>query len=128
MMNLEQFGFRALWSPYFLMFTLLAGFVYYFLIIRKQHLYKDREQKTNKQYILFYFTLLLLYIVKGSPVDLLGHIMFTFHMVQMALLYLLIPPLLIKSIPDWVWRRIIHFPLLNPFYRFLQTIDCIAFV
>ena len=37
--------------------------------------------------------MVILYIVKGSPVDLLGHILFSVHMVQMALLLLVSCPI-----------------------------------
>ena len=35
--------------------------------------------------------MVLLYICKGGPVDLLGHFMFSAHMTQMAIVYLVIP-------------------------------------
>ena len=58
---------------------------------------------------MFYFLLamILLYVVKGSPIDLMSHIMFSAHMTQMAILYLVIPPLFIISIPDWLWREMV---------------------
>ena len=39
--------------------------------------------------------MVLLYLIKGSPIDLMGHLMFKCHMVQMAFLLFIIPPLLI---------------------------------
>ena len=47
---------------------------------------KIQHQLQKSQIILFLSGMILLYIVKGSPVDLLGHILFSVHMVQMAVI------------------------------------------
>lgn len=117
-MPLSIFGFRALWSPYFMVFILILIAGYFFLTIKKRHQFKDSEPLKTAQAVLFLISILLLYIIKGSPVDLMAHIMFTFHMVQMAFLYLVIPPLLILGIPDWVWKHIIEKPFFNGMFRF----------
>ncbi|GAB2543159.1 cytochrome c oxidase assembly factor CtaG [Gracilibacillus alcaliphilus] len=113
--ELQIFGFRALWSPYFATFVAILGIVYFlFFIIRK-----DDKKATVKQMQFFYSGLLLLYIIKGSPIDLLSHIMFTGHMLQMALYYLLFPILMIKGIPEWVWRKIFEIPVLSQILKLL---------
>jgi putative membrane protein len=57
----------------------------------------------------FLFGLGVLYIAQGSPVDLLGHhYLFTAHMVQMALMYMVFPPLILLGIPDWIWERLLR--------------------
>ena len=54
--------------------------------------------------------MITIYIIKGSPIDLMAHIMFTMHMVQMAILLLLVPIFLIKGIPGgfgrWLLRHL----------------------
>ena len=50
--------------------------------------------------------MILLYIVKGSPVDLLGHILFSIHMVQMAVLLLIVAPFIMMGIPNWMWKKV----------------------
>jgi len=62
--------------------------------------------------------MVLLYIVKGSPADLLGHILFSVHMAQMALLLMLVPPLLIAGIPVWIWKPIVENRFVQPSFRF----------
>ena len=106
-MSIGIFGFRALWSPYYL--TILI--IYYdrlFLVGNEVSSEKKRSLVlTKRQVIYFLLAMFLLYAVKGSPIDLMSHIMFSAHMTQMAILYLVIPPLFIISIPDWLWRVII---------------------
>ena len=50
--------------------------------------------------------MILFYLTKGGPIDLMGHLMFYAHMIQMAVLLFIIPPILIISIPDWLWKNL----------------------
>lgn len=117
-MPLSIFGFRALWSPYFMIFVLLLIAGYFFLTVKKRHLFKNSEPLQKKHAVLFIIAMILLYATKGSPVDIMAHIMFSFHMVQMALLYLIIPPILIASIPEWVWEKVIEVRFIKSIFRF----------
>ncbi|SFM00516.1 putative membrane protein [Gracilibacillus orientalis] len=113
--NLQIFGFRALWSPYYVLFILSLAALYYLFFINR----KDDKKADIKQISFFYSGLILLYIIKGSPVDLLSHIMFTSHMIQMALYYLLFPILIIKGIPVWVWKKVFDSIVIGPILRLL---------
>ncbi len=103
-MSIDIFGFRALWSPYYLTCLVIVT-ISYFWFVAKYRQKRSRSFVLSKRQV-FYFLLamFLLYIVKGSPIDLMSHIMFSAHMTQMAILYLVIPPLFIISIPDGLWR------------------------
>ncbi|MYL48832.1 cytochrome c oxidase assembly factor CtaG [Halobacillus litoralis] len=103
-LELQIFGFRALWSPYFFVFVLLLSALYFYITGPGRK--KGTVRPSTFQQMMFYSGMLLLYIVKGSPVDLLGHIMFTAHMTQMAIYYLLFPILVIKGIPLWIWEKV----------------------
>ncbi|QTD42435.1 cytochrome c oxidase assembly factor CtaG [Sporosarcina sp. Te-1] len=106
-MPLSIFGFRALWSPYFLFF-ILAGIVLYFLLTKKwRHRFEGTEQVTKREVTYFLLSMLLLYVVKGSPMDLLGHILFSVHMAQMAILLLIVAPFFIIGIPDFIWKKVL---------------------
>ncbi|MGM9944662.1 MAG: cytochrome c oxidase assembly factor CtaG [Lysinibacillus sp.] len=119
-MTLEIFGFRALWSPFLILFLILATLIYILATtLYRQKISSDSEPLSIKQWSCFIVTVVLLYIVKGSPVDLLGHIMFSVHMTQMALLYLLLPPLFILSIPKWLWRTFLQVGIVKPLFHFL---------
>lgn len=118
-MSLEIFGFRALWSPFFFLFVFLILKGYYMVTIKYRRRFKNSEPLTKRQAIYFYIGMTALYVIKGSPVDLMGHLMFYAHMTQMAILYLVVPPLVILGIPQWIWRAVINYKWIKPFFNFL---------
>ncbi|WP_242222185.1 cytochrome c oxidase assembly factor CtaG [Bacillus cereus group sp. BfR-BA-01380] len=106
MNNLWIFGFEALWSPIFFLF-IFAIVIGYFLIIGKyRHRFPNGEEVSKRK--IFYFTsgMFLLYLVKGGPIDLLGHIVFSAHMLEMAIMYIAVPPLLLLGLPNWLFEYI----------------------
>src|SRR5690625_3919448 len=117
-LELQIFGFRALWSPYFLMVLLIVGMIYYLITGPKRKVFGVKDRPTIQQYSYFYTGLLLLYIVKGAPIDLLSHIMLSAHMAQMAILYLVIPVLFILGLPVWLVKALIELRFVKPFFTF----------
>ncbi|MBW7650153.1 cytochrome c oxidase assembly factor CtaG [Anoxybacillus sp. ST4] len=112
MMPLSIFGFEAMWSPYFFVSLVAVTIVYFWLVNR------SKQPTTTKQKTLFVTAIVLLYICKGSPVDLLGHLMFSAHMTQMAVLYLIVPPLLIKGIPSWMFEAVFRIRMIRSIVAF----------
>lgn len=107
--NLWIFGFEALWSPVFLLF-MLAVLIGYFVIIgpyRKN--FSNSEKVSKKQILYFTMGIVLLYFVKGGPIDLLGHIIFSAHMFEMAVMYIAVPPLLLLGLPAWLLQYVTSF-------------------
>ncbi len=119
MFTLDLFGFRANWSPFYLGSLLIILAVYYLLVFKYYPSFKNSERATTKQAIFFTSGIIVLYAVKGSPLDLLGHITFYAHMIQMATLYLVVPPLLILGVPNWIWRGVINKPVIKPLFSFM---------
>lgn len=117
-MPLNIFGFEALWSPVFIISTIAVIAIYFFITIKKRHLFIGNQPLSKKEASAFVIGMVLLYIVKGSPADLLGHILFSVHMAQMALLLMLVPPLLIAGIPVWIWKPIVENRFVQPSFRF----------
>lgn len=119
-MSIRIFGFIGNWSPFLIAFMIVASIVY-FLITMKW--YKDipggRKLKTS-EFWMSVSVIILFYITFGSPVDILSHILFTFHMIQMALGLLLIPPMLYFAIPDYLWAYMIKLPVLRVFHKIGQ--------
>lgn len=117
-MPLSIFGFRALWSPWF--FLIIVGLVILYFLIAT--VWRDRFQGSEplkrSEVIYFLSSMVLLYIIKGSPVDLLGHILFSIHMTQMALLLLMVAPFLIKGIPRWMWENLFTIKALDSIFKF----------
>lgn len=117
-MPLSIFGFRALWSPWF--FLIIVGLVVLYFLLTT--VWRDRFQGSvpvkREEVLYFLSSMILLYIVKGSPVDLLGHILFSVHMTQMAVLLLIVAPLLIKGIPTWMWQKLFSVKLIDFIFKF----------
>jgi len=118
-LELQIFGFRALWSPYFFLFVLGLALVYFLVTGPYRHKFGGDDKPSIKQQICFYTAMILLYAVKGGPVDLLSHIMLSFHMTQMAVYYLLFPILVIKGIPVWIWEKVLYAPIIRPAVKVL---------
>lgn len=119
MLSLDIFGFKALWSPYFLL-SIIAVTVFYFLVtIKFVDSFPGNEPLTKKQGTQFVLSMVLLYAIKGSPIDVMAHLMFYVHMIQMAFLVLVVPPLFIWGLPNWIWRKILSVKLIHSIFTVL---------
>lgn len=117
-MSISIFGFRALWSPGLMIVTVLLIALYFLVTVKFRDKFKESEPLTRSEIIYFLLAMLLFYGIKGTPIDLMGHIMFTLHMVQMALMLLLLPIFIIKGIPWWVWKPLINAPVIRVLWNF----------
>lgn len=124
----QQFGFNALWSPAVLFFIALIGFVYFMAIGPWRHFFKDAAPVSAVKKLSFCLALVLYYVAEGSPLNFYGHnFMFSFHMIQQSIAYLMVPPLLFSGMPSWMmtpllenrrikpWLKPITHPLLSVF-------------
>jgi len=117
-LSLDIFGFQALWSPYFFIFIMAIIAAYFTLTVKIRHRFSGSERLKVKQGFWFVFSIVLLYTIKGSPIDLLGHLLFYVHMIQMAILVLIIPPLFIIGIPVWVWKSVLGIKGIGAVFKF----------
>ena len=123
MLGLEYFSFRALWSPWLLFFTIALLIGYYYIIGPwRERRYPDEDRPSIGQQMMSVSGLVLLYLAQGGPLNLLGHLMFTFHMANMSISYLIAPPLIILGIPGYVWRWAFGRPLWKRFSPLLHPI------
>ncbi|NMO97314.1 cytochrome c oxidase assembly factor CtaG [Paenibacillus lemnae] len=111
MLGLEYFSFAEQWSPLFLAFMLLVLAGYFVVIGPLSSRFEGSEPVSAGRKILFISGMLVMYLAQGGPINLLGHTMFSFHMISMAMSYLVATPLLILGIPVWLWR---YFDRVNP--------------
>ncbi|MDI3256384.1 MAG: cytochrome c oxidase assembly protein [Kyrpidia sp.] len=76
--------------------------------------------KTGRM-ISFYSGLFLFYLFGGSPLDDLGHMyLFSVHMTAMAVQYMVVPPLILLGLPDWMVRPLMDRRGLRPLVRVLS--------
>lgn len=103
------------------MISLVLVLAAYLILVYKYYpRFKGGESGKTGQTVYFTLGIVLLYAVKGSPLDLMGHITFYAHMIQMAVLYLVIPPILILGIPEWCWRNVLASKLISQWFRFIS--------
>lgn len=126
-MPISIFGFQALWSPYLLGIIVLLTVLYFLVTVSWRHKFRESEPLKKSEATFFVLGMIVLYIIKGSPIDLLGHIMFTMHMAQMAFLLLLVPIFMIKGIPLWMWKVIVDAPVVRSIVK-VFTIPIVAII
>ncbi|MFC7685537.1 cytochrome c oxidase assembly factor CtaG [Ureibacillus sp. GCM10028918] len=127
-MPLSIFGFQALWSPYLIGVILFLTVVYFLVTVVWRKDFKVSEPLKKGEATYFILAMILLYVIKGSPIDLMSHIMFTYHMVQMAFLLLLVPMLIIKGIPWWIWKVVVEAPVVRSIFKIFTQPVVSAFV
>jgi putative membrane protein len=113
-MGLEYFSFSDLWSPVALVFTMAVGVLYTFVVGPWRMHFKDSALVPLKKQIVFLIALALLYLAQAGPLSLLGHLMFSFHMLVMAISYFIVPPMFLYSIPGWFWKWLFDRKFLRP--------------
>lgn len=119
MLALDIFGFKALWSPYFFMSLLLVTAIFFIITTKYRYKFPDSKPLTTKQGFLFVLAMIILYAIKGSPLDIMAHLLFYIHMTQMAALVLMVPPILIIAIPPWFWRKLLSYSLIHNIFGLL---------
>lgn len=72
----------------------------------------------GRQKSVFVTAMLVYYFALGSPLDLIGHDLFSMHMLQMSLLYFVLPPLLLLGIPAYFWLPLLRVTILRKIGRF----------
>lgn len=85
------------WSMPLLAGLLAVSFMYVFLL---------RSPTSPIKPILFFTGLLMVYFLIGSPLTLMTKLSFSFHMIQMGILYFIVPPLLLLGIPQSVLKQV----------------------
>lgn len=115
----QNIGFMELWRPEIMLLTILIGVIYFLAVGSFRHRFKVSRPVSKGQKILFTLGLIIFYIALGSPLNFYGHhYLFSAHMLQMALLYLVWPPIILLGIPDWVIRPAISSHLNKKIFLF----------
>ncbi|MFD2807549.1 cytochrome c oxidase assembly protein [Litchfieldia salsa] len=97
---------------------LLAGLLV--IIYGLFHFRFYKEQGLKKLYF-FFLSLLVFYLALGSPLHVLGdHYLFSAHMLEQSLVYLVLPPLLLLSLPDRLAEPIFSFGLKYKLLSFVK--------
>ncbi len=111
MRGLNDFSFAEWWSPWFAlgMAAVMIGYFYLIGPWRKKHA-PGEARPTILQTAYVVSAAAMFYLTQGGPLQLMGHLNFTVHMVNMSLSYLIVPPLLLLGVPAFVWRLAFRSP------------------
>ncbi|MET3728870.1 putative membrane protein [Fictibacillus halophilus] len=100
--SLSDYNWYELFPPSIYVLAIILAFVYFRFVARDK---QGKKLATKWQQTSMIASLVLMIIIKGTPVQVLGHnYLFSVHMVQMAVLYLMIAPLMILAIPEVKWK------------------------
>ncbi|WP_235886383.1 cytochrome c oxidase assembly protein [Paenibacillus cymbidii] len=125
----------ALWSPGTLLLAVIAGFAYFYYVNSLARQQPDVYKTTSRQKTAFVFGLIVFYAGQGSPISYYGQSsLFSAHMLQQSLLYLIMPPLLYLGIPEWMAKPVLDKrfvrkwlqPLTNPMLSVLLFNLCFS--
>lgn len=111
---LQPYSFNVLWNPGIITATILLAIAYVTLIGPLRPLFPDASPVSLKQKLSFFTGLLVFYLSLGSPLHLIAHdFLFSAHMLEQALTYMVMPPLLLMGIPAWLLHPVIKKPLIK---------------
>ncbi|WP_225229897.1 cytochrome c oxidase assembly protein [Sporosarcina quadrami] len=82
-------------------------FIVIAMYVRSIRIYTELSLR-SLQPILFISSAVTLSIVVASPLAVLSHLSFSLHMIQMSILYFIIPPILLLGIPETFFVKLIE--------------------
>lgn len=102
---LEEFPFSSLWNSGIFLFIAFTAVIYLFLL---------PQEKSHSLWhkLSFLSGLILIFIATGSPLNILGRIQFSAHIVQIILLCFVVPPLLFIGMKYNLLNKVISIPSL----------------
>src|SRR5699024_5387991 len=97
----SNYSWYELWGPFYFIISLLLGYWYFNKIVRN---YRTKITNRHKKY--FTFSVILLYLVKGSPIATIANdYLFSAHVLQLSVTFFVIIPLFILSLPTNFIRK-----------------------
>lgn len=112
-------GFFELWNPVVLLMVVVVGFVYSRYVAKGNGSFADEKPISAIQKLSFYSGLVLFYIGQGSPINFIGHhYLFSIHMLQQTILYLVVPILIWLGTPASVLRLVMKNRVIRGIFSF----------
>jgi len=109
----STFTARTIWTPELVVVLAFVSLIYFLIIKKFRHHFPDSKPVSVRRIIYFHLGLLAVYIGFGGPLYVAGHIMLSMHMLSMAIVYLVAPPLLLIGIPSWFFKYFSRFKLVR---------------
>jgi putative membrane protein len=113
----STFSARTIWTPELIVILLGVSLIYWLLITKFRDRFPHAKPVSSRRILYFHLGLLAIYLGFGGPLYVLGHIMLSMHMLSMAIVYLIAPPLLLLGIPSWFFRYFTRFNVVRGFFK-----------
>src|SRR5690625_4350362 len=98
---LSDYSWFEMWGPVYLAIILLLSFCYFKNVVQLYWM-----KKMNSQIKYFISAIILFYLVKGSPIAIVAkHYLFSAHVLQLSVIFFMIIPLFILSLPTNFIRK-----------------------
>ncbi|WP_394175915.1 cytochrome c oxidase assembly factor CtaG [Guptibacillus hwajinpoensis] len=114
----STFSFAALWSPVILAIAIIIAGLYLLLTGPLKSKFKDSAPFPVYKKLFFLIGVFIFYIGFGGPLSLMGHLLLSIHMTEMALVYLIAPPLMIVGTPAWLIRPLLNITIVHKLVKF----------
>ncbi len=114
---------QLVWNTQLLIVLICIGIVYTFFIHRFTTL-----KLYHKQPLLFFLGLGFLYLTIGSPLYNISHLSFSLHMIQMSILYFIIPPIILFGIPESICNQVFEMQRLKKIMKLLFSAKMALYV
>ncbi|WP_139491664.1 cytochrome c oxidase assembly protein [Brevibacillus dissolubilis] len=102
-------SFFELWSPEYMLFSVALVAIYLAVTGPYRHRFGVTEEVPMGKKITFVMAMVIFYLAMGSPLAYYGHhYLFSAHMLQQSLVYLIVPPLVLVGTPAWFYRGLLN--------------------
>ncbi|MCH1624277.1 cytochrome c oxidase assembly protein [Ferdinandcohnia quinoae] len=109
---LEGFSFHAQWNGGIIFFSLILIVLYLFLL-------PTSKSHTTFKSIAFISSMILILLTMGSPLNLLGRMLFRAHIIQMILLLLVVAPLIVMGLKTDLLEKLLNKGVARKIYSVL---------
>jgi putative membrane protein len=105
---LQDYSFWVLWNPGMIVISVILATIYLTVVGPLRHLFPDAAPISFGRKASFLVGIMIFYFALGSPLHLVGHeFLFSAHMLEQALVYMVMPPLLLLGTPAWLLRLLL---------------------
>lgn len=114
----EIFLFPANWDFELNLVFIGVSIAYLLLTGPYRRWFPNSEPVPGKTKMFFLFAMIVYYFALGSPIRVIAAELFSMHMMQMSLLYFVVPPLLWLGIPAYMIRPLLNIKVIRKLWNF----------
>ncbi|TLS38205.1 cytochrome c oxidase assembly factor CtaG [Pseudalkalibacillus caeni] len=112
-----NFSFSAIWSPALMVGAILVAGLYIMFTGPWRDSFKESSRVPVYKKFMFLLGVFIFYMGLGGPLYIMGHLLLSIHMLQMALVYIVAPPLILAGLPAWMLRPVLNVKIIGKLVR-----------